>query len=212
MSAPRRTARRATAQIEPEADAGGSRDRILDAAERLVGERGYTAASISLISKASELSASSIYWFFGSKEDLLAAVVERGIERWMRDQRTLNAGTGDLVEFLEASARTVAGHPDFLRVLFMIILDGREGAPKARAALRAAWQGVESRIERVMARHYGLAGAKGSARASRLARFTMAFFDGVFLDSQIDPEGTRIPDLLADLKRALDAIAGGAAS
>jgi AcrR family transcriptional regulator len=208
VSAPRRTARRATAPIEPEADTVGSRDRILDAAERLVGERGYTAASISMISRASGLSASSIYWFFGSKEDLLAAVVERGVERWMRDQRTLNAGAGDLVELLEASARTVAGHPDFLRVLFMIILDGREGAPKARAALRAAWRGVESRIERVMVRHYGLDSAKEAAKAGRLARFTMAFFDGVFLDSQIDPEGTRIPDLLADLKRALDAIAG----
>src|SRR6266496_2327682 len=56
---------------------GGSQDRILDAAERLVAERGYTAASISLISKASGLPASSIYWHFGSKEGLLAAVVER---------------------------------------------------------------------------------------------------------------------------------------
>ena len=204
--------RRAAANSSPaesEADALGSRDRILDAAERLVGERGYTAASISMISKASGLSPSSIYWFFGSKEDLLAAVVERGVARWMRDQRTLVADAGDLGEFLEASARTVAGHPDFLRVLFMIVLDGREGAPKARDALRSAWQGVERRIERVMARHYGLDGPEGEGRAARLARFALAFFDGVFLDLQIDPEGTRIPDLLADLRKALDAIAEG---
>lgn len=212
MSAKRLAAARAAfPTVEPAAASVGSRERILDAAERLVGERGYTAASISMISKASGLSASSIYWFFGSKEDLLAAVVERGVARWMRDQRTLSGSTGDLGELLEASARTVASHPDFLRVLFMIILDGREGAPKARAALRAAWQGVERSIERVMVRHYALTGSTGATRAARLARFTLAFFDGVFLDLQIDPEGTRIADLLADLRQALDAIAAGGA-
>ena len=190
-----------------EADAGGSRERILDAAERLVGQRGYTAASISMISRESGLSASSIYWFFGSKEDLLAAVVERGVERWLRDQPALGANGGSLADLLDASSRTVASHPDFLRLLFMIILDGREGPPKARAALHAAWSGVERRIEHAMARHYGLSGAAGVALAARLARFTIAFFDGVFLDSQIDPEGTRLADLLADLKVALEAIA-----
>ena len=85
-----------------------SRQRILDAAERLVGERGYTAASMSLISRASGLPASSIYWHFGSEEELPAAVVEVAVGR----------ATGE--------------HPDFLRVLMVLALDGREGAPRAR--------------------------------------------------------------------------------
>ena len=45
-----------------------------------------------------------------------------------------------------------------------------------------------------------------SELAERLARFTMAFVDGALIDSQIDPEGTTIPDLFADLAVALQAI------
>src|SRR5262245_65267756 len=90
-----------------------SRERILDAAERLVAERGYTAASISLISKASGLPASSIYWYFGSKEGLLAAVVERAARRWLPAQSRWLSNTNDLPAFLRATGRAVSEHPDF---------------------------------------------------------------------------------------------------
>jgi AcrR family transcriptional regulator len=184
----------------------GSRERILDAAERLVGERGYTAASISLISEASGLPASSIYWHFGSKEGLLAAVVERGAQRWLPAQsRWLSSG--DLPAFLRGIGRAVAEHPDFVRVLMMLMLDRRDGVPAARQAVRAVWRDVEGRMRRILAAHFALGASRRDVElAERLARFTMAFVDGALIDSQIDPEGTPIPDLFADLAVALQAI------
>ena len=183
-----------------------SRERILDAAERLVGERGYTAASISLISEASGLPASSIYWHFGSKEGLLAAVVERGARRWLPAQsRWLSSG--DLPAFLRGIARAVAEHPDFVRVLMMLMLDRRGGVPAARQAVRAVWRDVEGRMSRILATHFALGESRRDVElAERLARFTMAFVDGALIDSQIDPDGTPIPDLFADLAVALQAI------
>lgn len=185
----------------------GSPDRILDAAERLVAERGYTAASISLISKASGLPASSIYWHFGSKEGLLAAVVERAAARWLRAQaRWLSLG-GDLPGFLRASGEAVAEHPDFVRLLMMLMLDQRDGMPAAREAMRTVWRDVEGRVRRVLAESFGLGSTRRDAElAERLARFLMAAIDGALIDSQIDPEGTPIPDLFADLGVALQAI------
>ena len=59
-----------------------SRELILDATERLMGTRGYAATSISDICKACGLPASSIYWHFGSKDGVLAAVMERGATRF----------------------------------------------------------------------------------------------------------------------------------
>jgi AcrR family transcriptional regulator len=202
----RSSAARAVRGVEPEA-VGGSRERILDAAERLVGERGYTAASISLIAAASGLPSSSIYWHFGSKENLLAAVVERGAQRWLRAQARWSSFHGDLSAFLRATGQAAAQHPDFLRVLVMLMLDGREGNPQARQAMRTVWRGVEARLERILAEHFGLGTGKRDVEfAAHLARFTLAFIDGAFLDSQIDPEGTPIPNLFADLAVALEAL------
>jgi len=183
-----------------------SRERILDAAERLVGERGYTAASISLISKASGLPASSIYWHFGSKEGLLAAVVERGAQRWLPAQsRWLSSG--DLPAFLRGIGRAVAEHPDFVRVLMMLMLDRRDGVPAARQAVRAVWRDVEGRMRRILASHFALGSSRPDVQlAERLARFTMAFVDGALIDSQIDPDDTPISGLFADLAVALRAI------
>src|SRR5712692_6207453 len=130
----------ATARNADIESTGGSRERILDAAERLVGERGYTAASISLISKASGLPASSIYWHFGSKEGLLSAVVERGAERWLPAQSHWLSFGGDLPEFLRATGNAVSEHPDFVRVLMMLALDRRDGTPAAREAMRTVWR------------------------------------------------------------------------
>jgi AcrR family transcriptional regulator len=51
---------------------------ILDAAERLMLERGYIAASISAIAGEAGVAVQTIYNSVGSKADLLAAVLERG--------------------------------------------------------------------------------------------------------------------------------------
>lgn len=59
-----------------------SRESILDATERLMATKGYAATSISDIRDACGLAPSSIYWHFGSKEGVLAAMMERGAQRF----------------------------------------------------------------------------------------------------------------------------------
>lgn len=59
-----------------------SREQILDATERLMSTQGYAATAITHIRRETGLPASSIYWHFGSKEGVLAAVMERGAQRY----------------------------------------------------------------------------------------------------------------------------------
>ena len=59
-----------------------SRDAILDAAAKIAGDRGYDGTSFKLVSELSGLPASSIYWHFKSKDDLLAAVIDRSFKAW----------------------------------------------------------------------------------------------------------------------------------
>lgn len=57
------------------------RDRILDVAEALFQERGYTAVAMRDIAKAAQMRTASLYYHFPSKEQLFISVRERMFER-----------------------------------------------------------------------------------------------------------------------------------
>ena len=79
-----------------------ARNKILDAAGEIASERGYEGTSISLVSKRSGFPASSIYWHFKDKDDLISAVIERSFDAW------LQAPT----EFLPGTTMAFAGYGD----------------------------------------------------------------------------------------------------
>src|ERR1700687_2316425 len=54
-----------------------ARERVIDAAERLFGERGYQAVSLRTIMSAARANVSSAHYHFGSKRNLLQAVLDR---------------------------------------------------------------------------------------------------------------------------------------
>ncbi|MGO4750691.1 TetR family transcriptional regulator, partial [Streptomyces sp. 2MCAF27] len=56
-----------------------TRDRLLDAAERLFGEHGFAATSLRTVTVAAEANVAAVNYHFGSKEGLLRAVVERAM-------------------------------------------------------------------------------------------------------------------------------------
>jgi AcrR family transcriptional regulator len=57
--------------------ASDTRDRIVETARQLFFEQGYASTGIAQILKVSGANSGSLYHFFPSKEDLLAAVLER---------------------------------------------------------------------------------------------------------------------------------------
>lgn len=198
----------ASARVDADVAADSSRDRILDATEQLVAERGYTAASISLIAKASGLPGSSIYWHFGSKEGLLAAMVARGSDRWLASLAPWSSYDGDFAAFLRGTALAMSDHARFIRVLFLIMLDGRPELAGARESLRGLREDAVRRLRRVIASHFGLRDTPDDrALATRLARYALATLDGIYLGGEIDPDDTPIEDLADDLASALDTLA-----
>ena len=54
-----------------------TKEKILDTAERLIGERGYAATSLRHIIAQAGVNLAAVHYHFGSKEGLLDAVVER---------------------------------------------------------------------------------------------------------------------------------------
>lgn len=60
-------------------DAGGTRERILNAAEALFGERGFETVSLRDITGQAEANVAAVNYHFGSKDKLVDAVVERHV-------------------------------------------------------------------------------------------------------------------------------------
>ena len=93
-------------QTTPSKRANGveSRQRILDAAVEIAGERGYEGTSIAAVSAKCGLPASSIYWHFQDKDDLIAAVIERSFETWLAAVELPSEDTGTPLERVTAMA------------------------------------------------------------------------------------------------------------
>ncbi|MFE6719361.1 TetR family transcriptional regulator [Streptomyces albidoflavus] len=113
-----------------------SRQRILDAAVEIAGERGYEGTSIAAVSAACGLPASSIYWHFKDKDDLIAAVIERSFDTWLAAITLPGEEFGSPLERAVAVAGNVAKSlvdaPDFLRLGLMLALERRPTEPRGR--------------------------------------------------------------------------------
>ncbi|MFD5793094.1 TetR/AcrR family transcriptional regulator [Streptomyces diastatochromogenes] len=113
-----------------------SRRRILDAAVEISGERGYEGTSIAAVSAKCGLPASSIYWHFKDKDDLIAAVIERSFETWLAAVELPGDEAGTPLERVTAMAanvaRSLAATPEFLRLGLMLALERRPKEPQGR--------------------------------------------------------------------------------
>ena len=175
-------------------DGEASRNRILDAATEIASERGYEGASIALVSAKCGLPASSIYWHFKDKDDLIAAVIERSFAHWLSAWEMPAEGTPRerLVGLAQQVAKAFLDSPDFLRLGLMLALERRPVEPRARAmfvAVRAqAFDILGTAIRELTP---GLT----DAQIHQLATYGIAGADGAFLAKEIGGDSVDLPAL-----------------
>src|SRR6185312_16264396 len=111
-------------EVTPNRRGVRSREAVLDAAERLMAEHGYEAATVSALVDEAGIPPSSIYHYFGSKEGVLLAVMERGAARFFEAlpdiDRRVGSRADHLTTVVETIAETLGRHPDFLRILVVM--------------------------------------------------------------------------------------------
>ena len=163
-----------------------SRRAILDAAAEVAGERGYDGTSIALVSAACGLPASSIYWHFKDKDELIAAVIESGFQRWLAaldlSDAHLDPAVDTAVELSARVARALLDTPDFLRLGLMLTLERRPQQPSARTMflrVRDRFTEVLLTTLRQWAPHLD------DEQVGLLATYTMAGADGLFIAKEI---------------------------
>lgn len=198
-------------------DTGTTRDVILDAGTELMADRGFAATTIGAICRATDCAPTAIYWHFGSKEGLLAAIVERSIERWYAElDAAMRTGAPDatvppppdLDRFFGVIADSYRHAPQALRLLLWLGLDRSHPDPAVRAAVQQARQhAVERMAASIGALFEGDATAQLRSVSESLARLVLVHLDGIFLSHQIDDDADRLDELFALSRTAVLAAA-----
>ncbi len=115
-----------------------TRERIVDEAMRLFSQRGYAATSIATIEEAAGLTpgAGGLYHHFKSKEAVLAAGIERQLERLgaLRRIREVLGSLGDVRAELTLTARYFLAELDSESQLLRILASDVRNRPQVLSA------------------------------------------------------------------------------
>lgn len=89
------------------------REALLDAAEAILLESGHGALTFGALGERTALARNSIYRYFASRDDLIAALCERDMPRWLEELEAAMAAARDRDErvaaFVSTQLRLVAG-------------------------------------------------------------------------------------------------------
>ncbi|MFE0700557.1 TetR family transcriptional regulator [Streptomyces sp. NPDC058872] len=164
-----------------------SRQRILDAAVEIAGERGYEGTSIAAVSAKCGLPASSIYWHFKDKDDLIAAVIERSFETWLAAVELPSEETGTPLERVTAMAgnvgKSLIDAPDFLRLGLMLALERRPAEPRGRTVFLQVRDIARAKIAEMA---QALVPDLDEESVHALTTYAVAGADGLFVQREIN--------------------------
>jgi AcrR family transcriptional regulator len=148
------------------------------------------------------LPASSIYWHFKDKDDLIAAVIERSFGTWITAWDLPKDGTTEqkFVGIATQTAKALLDSPDFIRLGLMLALERRPEEPRARTMfiqVRAeAYLQLTENFREFMP---GLT----DAEVRQLATYAMAGADGLFIAKEIGGDAIDLVALFELHGRAL---------
>jgi AcrR family transcriptional regulator len=128
------------------------RERILDAAEHLIAERGCAGTSIESIVKAAGVSSVTFYEFFAGKEECFVATFDRAVEAG--GDALAHAAAGDpaagelswpeqIATGLRALTRLIVAEPERAR---LCLVEAQTGGPELSARFEATLDRVAAKL------------------------------------------------------------------
>jgi AcrR family transcriptional regulator len=184
-----------------------SRELVLDAAERVMAEDGFEAATLARVVAESGIPMSSVYHYYGSKDGILLAVMQRGAERFFADlpdpDERIGTAAQHLTQVVTTVVDTLERNPSFLRLLIVFAVQPPQGESDVEAIVGRVRATALVRLRKHLALAFG--DEPRSATIGQLARFALAAFDGAFIAARTDP-GATLEGVLAPLPTALVAM------
>ena len=142
------------------------------------------------------LPASSIYWHFKDKDDLIGAVIERSFANWLKVWQLPEdlLARDRLMEVAAGTAKAVLDSPDFLRLGLMLALERRPVEPRARAMYI---QVRDQAFEALTSSMAGLVPNLTEDQVRQLATYAIAGADGLFIAKEIGGDSVDLLGLFA---------------
>jgi AcrR family transcriptional regulator len=205
-----RSTERGTQDVTTNGRGARSREAVLDGAERLIAQHGYTAATVAALVEEAGVPPSSIYHHFGSMQGVVLAALERGVERFFGELRVADERAGSerdrLRPMVDAVATALERNPGFTRSLVVLATQPRgTGGGEMHRIVRRVRALALRRLRREMHVAFGVDPA--GAAADRLARFTLAALAGAVIAGGSD-RAVAPRDVLEHLPAALVAARG----
>jgi AcrR family transcriptional regulator len=167
----------------------------------LFSQRGYAGAGVDQLAARSGIAKTAIYYHFGNKEGLLAAVLERAATAWIDGIQAAAEQAGDPIARLD---RALAGmramledKPWILKLVQILALEVAEEKPEVRATLQSILRRARGAIVA------GLRDALGVElpNAERIAGVMLALLDGISLGLHLDPEAISLDEAFEEMRR-----------
>jgi AcrR family transcriptional regulator len=179
--------------------------QLIDAAIELIAERGYVGMSVDAVCRRAGIVKSGLYWNFGSKEGLLAAVVDRVATEWVEDIRRSVYQQGDALERLDRTLsemhRMMRERPESLRVLLVVLLERSSIDPSTREVLERFFVSARETMAQ------GIIDTLGPCMAKRdvelVAELWLAMFEGLFLRHLIMDDEEQTNHVLSGMREAV---------
>lgn len=188
------------------------RDALLEAARRLILEKGFAATTARDLVAASGTNLGSIGYHFGSREALLSRAIEELFDEWTE----LLAGaafSGEATSPLErvtaswkATLATLDEHRALIRA-FIEALAHAERSPAFRRQMRDHYRRSRRNVARLVEAALGPDAVAEGADPMVVALFLIAVFDGLAIQARIAPEDTPGGEELVDALTAARAAA-----
>lgn len=176
-----------------------TRERVLDVAAGLILRGSVSAMSISDLVRLARVPASSIYWHFGNKEGLVAAVAAAAVERWLAslpDPETLPAtGKARVLAGITGVTDALARDGQVVTLVTKVGVELGAGRHSALEVVRSARAEVLEYGVRLFAPAFAdLAPADARAAALRMAMLLMATADGIAVNAATQGRGAVAAD------------------
>jgi len=154
----------------PHLDRDLKRKQIVDAAEKLFLRNGYEATAMAAVAGRAGVANNAVYWYFPSKDDLLAAVLQRRQERALAELPDPRTAT------LEEQVLAMLAQLDLVANLTATVHE-RAQHSTALAEMHEAFHGAADRLLQRLFRDAGL----NEDDATQAAKAMMALVEGIHL-------------------------------
>lgn len=162
----------------------------------VAGERGYEGTSISAVSEACGLPASSIYWHFKDKDELIAAALQHGYDQlssyFVLPGEEAGCPEERAAQMARSFGEAIEARPTFLRLGLMLSLERRPTEARAREMFLhvrfLARQSVEGMLRELFPDF-------PEPDFSTVVTYAMAGGDGLFVAKEVDGDAVDLPRL-----------------